>query len=46
LGAATAGSVVESASWSVAVLVAIAVSLAGAAIVRVRRHTLVQPLAA
>lgn len=46
LGAAVAGAVVESSSWSVAVLVAIGVSLVGATIVLVRRHTLVQPLAA
>jgi MFS family permease len=46
LGAAVAGGVIESSSWSVAVLVAIGVSLAGAMIVLLRRHTLVQPLAA
>jgi len=46
LGAAVAGGVIESSSWSVAVLVAIGVSLAGATIVLLRRHTLVQPLAA
>jgi MFS family permease len=46
MGAAVTGVVVEAGSWSAAVGVAVAVGLAGAAVVAGGRHTLVQPLAA
>jgi MFS family permease len=42
LGAAAAGTVVESSSWTTAVLVATAVATLGATVVLTRRHTLVQ----
>jgi predicted MFS family arabinose efflux permease len=45
LGAAAGGAVVEASSWSAGVLVATAVSLAGAAVVLARRGTLSRPLA-
>jgi predicted MFS family arabinose efflux permease len=45
LGAAAGGAVVEAGSWSSGVLLATAVSLAGAAVVLTRRGTLSQPLA-
>ena len=46
LGAAVAGGIVESSSWTAAVLVASGVAAAGAAIVLTRRRTLMQPQAA
>jgi MFS family permease len=46
LGAAAAGTVVESSSWTTAVLVATAVATLGATVVLTRRHTLVQHQAA
>jgi hypothetical protein len=45
LGAAVAGAVIESGSWSTGVLVAIGVSALGATVVVTRRHTLAQPVA-
>jgi hypothetical protein len=44
LGAGTAGSVIEASSWSAGVVVAIAVAVAGAAVVGARRGTLAQPV--
>jgi predicted MFS family arabinose efflux permease len=46
LGAAVAGAVVESSSWTTAVLVATAVAAVGATVVRARLATLAQPQAA
>jgi hypothetical protein len=45
VGAAVAGAVIESSSWSTGVLVAIGVSALGATVVLTRRSTLVQPVA-
>jgi hypothetical protein len=45
VGAAVAGAVIESGSWSSGVLVAIGVSALGSAVVLTRRGTLVQPVA-
>jgi hypothetical protein len=45
LGAASAGAVVEASSWTVGVLVAMAVAFVGAGVVLARRATLSQPLA-
>ncbi len=45
-GAAVAGIVIESSSWTTAVLVSIAVAAIGAVVVGSRRQTLVQPQAA
>jgi predicted MFS family arabinose efflux permease len=45
LGAAAGGAVVEAGSWSSGVVLATAVSLAGAAVVLARRGTLAKPLA-
>ena len=42
LGAATAGAVVESSSWTTAVMVATGVAALGATVVSIRRHTLGQ----
>ena len=44
LGAAVAGAVVETSSWTTGVLVAIAVSALGASVVLGRRRTLMQPV--
>jgi MFS family permease len=46
LGAASAGAIVESSSWTAAVLVASVVATLGATVVLTRRHTLTQPQAA
>jgi MFS family permease len=46
VGAAAAGAIVESSSWTTSVLVATAVGALGATVVVTRRHTLVQPQAA
>jgi MFS family permease len=46
LGAATAGAIVESSSWTTAVLVATVVATLGSTVVLTRRHTLAQPQAA
>ena len=46
LGAAAAGAVVESSSWTTAVLVATGVAALGATVVVIRRGTLMQPQAA
>jgi hypothetical protein len=45
LGAAVAGTIVESSSWTAAVLVAAGVAAAGATVVLTRRRTLMQPQA-
>jgi hypothetical protein len=45
LGAAVAGAVIESSSWSTGVVVAIGVSALGSTVVLTRRHTLVRPVA-
>jgi predicted MFS family arabinose efflux permease len=44
LGAAAAGAVVESYSWTAGVLMAVAVAAAGAAVILVRRETLGEPV--
>jgi predicted MFS family arabinose efflux permease len=44
-GAAAAGAVIEAASWSTGVLMAIAVASLGASVVLARRHTLAPPAA-
>ncbi|MEA2455424.1 MAG: hypothetical protein QOI45_1686 [Thermoleophilaceae bacterium] len=46
LGAAVAGAIVESSSWTISVLVATAVAVVGALVVATRRGTLAQPQAA
>ena len=43
IGAAAAGTIVESSSWTTAVFVATAVATVGATVVLSRRHTLMQP---
>ena len=44
IGAATAGLIIDASSWSGGVLAAIAVGVAGAAVVMARRQTLIQPV--
>jgi hypothetical protein len=46
LGAAVAGAIVESSSWTISVIVATAVAVVGAIVVATRRGTLAQPQAA
>jgi predicted MFS family arabinose efflux permease len=46
LGAAAAGAVVESYSWTAGVLMAVAVAGLGAAVILVRRETLAEPVTA
>jgi predicted MFS family arabinose efflux permease len=46
LGAATAGALVESYSWTAAVLVAVAVAAVGAGVLFARRGTIARPVTA